>query len=51
MVHICEGDEWKMLSSITSYHYQYSVMPYGLARLPSVFQCLTNGVLREFLDV
>lgn len=30
-------------------HYQYKVMPYGLACVPSVFSCLIYHVLRDFL--
>lgn len=44
-----EGDEWKTAFSTTTGHYQYRVMPYGLACAQSVFQCFINYVLREFL--
>lgn len=30
-------------------HYEYLVMPYGLANSPSVFQGFMNKVFREFL--
>lgn len=49
LVRIREGDEWKTAFSTTTGHYQYRVMPYGLAGAPSVFQCLINDVLREML--
>lgn len=38
-----------MAFSTTSGHYQYLVMPYGLASVPTVFQCLINNVLIDFL--
>lgn len=38
-----------MAFSTTSGHYEYSVMPYGLANAPSCFQALMNDVLRDFL--
>ncbi|KAK1784720.1 hypothetical protein P4O66_003398 [Electrophorus voltai] len=44
-----EGDEWKMAFSTSSGHYEYLVLPYGMATAPSVFQAYINEVLREFL--
>ena len=34
----------------TSGHYEYQVMPFGLANAPAVFQGFMNEVLREFLN-
>lgn len=48
LIRIRKGDEWKAAFSITSGHYQYKVMPYGLAYVPSV--CLINDALCEFLE-
>ncbi|KAK1795652.1 hypothetical protein P4O66_001142 [Electrophorus voltai] len=45
-----EGDEWKNAFSITSGHYEYLVLPYGLPTAPSIFQAYNNEVLREFLN-
>lgn len=44
-----EGDEWKTTFITTSSHYEYRVMPYGLANTPSVFQAFFNDVLRDML--
>lgn len=43
------GDQWKTAFHTTSGQYEYTVMSYGLFCIPSVFQCLTNGVLRDML--
>ncbi|KAL0192334.1 hypothetical protein M9458_010630, partial [Cirrhinus mrigala] len=44
LVRICAGDEWKTAFSTTSGHYEYWVMPFGLANSPSFFQALINEV-------
>ncbi len=31
-------------------HYEFTVVPLGLSNAPTVFMCLMNGVLREYLD-
>lgn len=33
----------------TSGHYEYQVMPYGLANSPSIFQNFMNEIFRDFL--
>ena len=49
LVRIREGDEWKTAFSTTTGHYEYLVLPYGLANAPSVFQSFVNEVLRDML--
>lgn len=41
--------EWKNTLSTTSRHYEYTVMPYGISAIPSVFQCTINDMLRDML--
>lgn len=49
LIRIREGDEWKTAFVTPTGHYEYLVMPYGLANAPSVFQDFIHEVLREFL--
>ncbi|XP_016371099.1 LOW QUALITY PROTEIN: RNA-directed DNA polymerase homolog [Sinocyclocheilus rhinocerous] len=49
LVRIREGDEWKTAFITPAGHYEYRVMPYGLANSPSVFQGFMNKVFQEFL--
>ncbi|XDV24073.1 hypothetical protein PO909_028351 [Leuciscus waleckii] len=50
LIRIREGDEWKTAFSTTTGHYEYHVMPFGLANSPSVFQALVNEVFRDMLN-
>ena len=50
LVRIREGDEWKTAFSTTTGHYEYLVLPYGLANAPSVFQSFVDEVLRDMLQ-
>lgn len=50
LIRICEGDEWKTAFSTTSGHYEYLVMPFGLANSPSIFQSFMNNIFRDMLD-
>ncbi len=49
LIRIREGDKWKTAFSSTSGHYEYRVMPFGLANSPSVFQAF-NDVFRDMLN-
>ncbi|KAK3556244.1 hypothetical protein QTP70_006914 [Hemibagrus guttatus] len=49
LMRIREGDEWKTAFVTPTGHYEYLVMPYGLANAPSIFQNFIHEVLREFL--
>jgi hypothetical protein len=31
-------------------HYEFTVVPFGLSHMPTVFLCLMNGFFREYLD-
>lgn len=47
LVCIREGDKWKTAFNTSIRHYEYLVMPSGLANTPAVFQALVNDVLQE----
>ncbi|KAI2647019.1 Transposon Tf2-9 polyprotein [Labeo rohita] len=51
LVRIKEGDEWKMAFNTPLGHFEYRVLPFGLANAPSVFQALVNDVLRDMLNI
>ncbi|KAL0183843.1 hypothetical protein M9458_019539, partial [Cirrhinus mrigala] len=50
LIRIRAGDEWKTAFSTTSGHYEYRVMPFGLANSPSCFQAFVNEVFRDMLN-
>ena len=50
LVRIKKGDEWKTAFRTRYGHFEYTVMPFGLANAPATFQAMMNEVLREFLD-
>ncbi|KAL0181815.1 hypothetical protein M9458_024221, partial [Cirrhinus mrigala] len=50
LIRIRAGDEWKTAFSTTSGHYEYQVMPFGLANSPSYFQAFINETFRDMLN-
>ncbi|KAI2664083.1 Transposon Tf2-6 polyprotein [Labeo rohita] len=50
LIRIREGDEWKTAFLTTRGHYEYQVMPYGLANSPAVFQCFINEIFKDLLN-
>ena len=50
LIRIREGDEWKTAFITPSGHYEYCVIPFGLANAPSVFQGFMDDVFREYLN-
>ncbi|KAK1794642.1 hypothetical protein P4O66_001357 [Electrophorus voltai] len=49
LIWVREGDERKTAFSISTGHYKYLVLLYGLTMAPPIFQAYINEVLREFL--
>ncbi len=50
-VRVAEGEEWKTAFRTRYGHYEYTVMPFGLANAPAAFQSYINVTLRPYLDV
>jgi hypothetical protein len=50
-VRVAEGKEWKTAFRTRYGHYEYTVMPFGLANAPAAFQSYINATLRPYLDV
>ncbi len=50
LIRIKEGDEWKTAFLTTRGHYEYQVMPYGLANSPAVLQSFINDIFRDLLN-
>ena len=50
-IRIKSGDEWKTAFRTRYGHFEYTVMPFGLANAPATFQAYINKALRGLLDV
>jgi len=51
LVHIKEGDKWKIAFWTRYDHFEYNVMPFGLTIGPTIFQHLMNDIFQEFFDI
>lgn len=50
LIRIREGDEWKIAFTTSSGHYEYLVMPFGLANSLPVFQSFINNIFRDMIN-
>ncbi len=51
LIRIKEDDEWKTAFRTCYSHFEYKVMPFGLANAPATFQSYINDALRQNLDL
>ncbi|CAJ0944248.1 unnamed protein product [Ranitomeya imitator] len=49
LVRIRQGDEWKTAFNTPEGHFEYLVMPFGLANAPSVFQSFMHDIFHSLL--
>jgi hypothetical protein len=49
-IRIRKGDEWKTAFRTRYGHFEYTVMPFGLANAPATFQSYINRALSDLLD-
>ena len=50
-IRICKGDEWKTAFRTRYGHFEYMVMPFGLANAPATFQAYINRALAGLVDI
>ena len=50
-IRIKRGDEWKTAFRTRYGHFEYQVLPFGLANAPATFQAYINQALRGLVDV
>ena len=51
MVRIKAGDVWKTAFRCIFGHFEYTVMPFGLANAPAIFQSMMTQIFHDILDV
>ena len=51
LLRIKKGDEWKTAFHTRYGHYEYFVMPFGLANAPATFQTMIQEILKDLIDV
>ena len=49
-VRMKEDKEWKTVFWMRYEHYEYTVMPFRLKNVPTIFQQLINNTVRKYLD-
>ena len=51
LVHVKEGNEWKMAFQTHLGLFKYTIMPFDLTNAPTTFQALIPDTLRNILDI
>jgi hypothetical protein len=50
LIRIKKGDEWKTAFRTRYGHYEYLVMPFGMANAPATFQNMMNEIFKDLVD-
>ena len=50
LIRIKKGDEWKTAFRSRYGHYEYSVMPFGLANAHATFQNMMNEIFKDMIN-
>jgi hypothetical protein len=50
LIRITPGDKWETASCMRYRHYEYLVIPFGLAIAPATFQDMMNEILHDPID-
>ena len=51
LIRIKEGNKWKRAFSTRYGHFEYLVMPFGLANAPATFQNMMNEIFKDMIDL
>ena len=51
LIRIRAGDEWKTAFRTRYGHYEYLVMPFGMANAPASFQNMINDIFKDMIDL